>query len=51
VRALATVAMANGTALPPAYFRCMRAGFLLGWPAFLAVVGVFWLMLVKPALW
>jgi uncharacterized membrane protein len=38
-------------ALPPAYHRCMRAWFALGWPAFLAVIATFWLMVTKPALW
>ena len=51
VRQFAAAASATGTPLPPAYFRCMRAWFLLGWPAFLALIGVFWLMLAKPALW
>lgn len=37
--------------LPPLYHRLMRAWFLLGWPAFLALVGVFWLMVSKPDLW
>jgi len=50
-RDLAAAAVAEGSALPPAYFRCMRIWFLLGWPAFLAVVAVFWLMVAKPALW
>jgi uncharacterized membrane protein len=29
----------------------MRTWFLLGRPAFLAVIAVFWLMVAKPALW
>ncbi len=36
--------------LPPAYFACARAWFALGWPAFLGVLGIFYLMLVKPDL-
>jgi uncharacterized membrane protein len=51
IRRLAAEAVANGTALPPEYFRCMRAWFILGWPAFAAVIVVFWLMVAKPALW
>ena len=51
VHRLAAAAAANGSALPPEYFRCMRAWFVLGWPAFVAVVIVFWLMVAKPALW
>lgn len=36
--------------LSPEYFRTMRLWFLLGWPAFLGLVCVFWLMIAKPAL-
>lgn len=36
--------------MPPAYGRCMRWWFALGWPAFLAVIGIFWLMVAKPNL-
>ena len=50
-RDLAAHAAAAGTALPPAYFRAMRAWFVLGWPAFLAVIAIFWLMIAKPVLW
>jgi uncharacterized membrane protein len=32
------------------YFRTMRLWFLLGWPAFLGLLGVFWFMIAKPAL-
>lgn len=51
VRNLAARSLAQGSALPPAYFRCMRIWFAFGWPAFLAVIAVFWLMVAKPALW
>jgi uncharacterized membrane protein len=37
--------------LPADYHRAMRAWFCLGWPAFLALIGVFWLMVSKPDLW
>ena len=50
-RDLANAAAATAAPLPPAYFRVMRMWFLLGWPAFLAVIAVFWLMVAKPALW
>lgn len=50
-RDLATQAMHSGTALPPAYRRAMRAWFVLGWPAFAAVLATYWLMVAKPALW
>lgn len=51
VAAIARACVADGTALPPAYHRAMRAWFLLGWPAFLGLIVVFWLMVAKPALW
>ncbi|MEP6938550.1 MAG: DUF2269 domain-containing protein [Rudaea sp.] len=51
VRDLASRAAASGMPLPPAYFRAMRIWFALGWPAFGAVIAVFWLMVAKPALW
>ena len=51
VRRIAAEAFAAQSPLPPEYFRCMRAWFALGWPAFVAVVVVFWLMVAKPALW
>ncbi len=47
-RDLAQAAVTAGTALPPAYFRVMRWWFWLGWPAFFAVVAIFWLMVFKP---
>lgn len=49
VRALAEAAHRDRTALPAAYFRLMRWWFALGWPAFFALVAVFWLMVAKPA--
>jgi uncharacterized membrane protein len=51
VRDMAHEAVANGTPLPPAYHRAMRQWFTLGWPAFLGLVVVFWLMVAKPELW
>ena len=51
VRDLSAAAAREGTALPLAYHRYMRWWFALGWPAFLAVLGAFWLMIAKPNLW
>jgi uncharacterized membrane protein len=51
VRELAADAAARGTALPERYHRLMRLWFALGWPAFAAVLLIFWLMLRKPSLW
>ena len=45
---LAAQAAAAGTALPGSYYRTMRWWFWLGWPAFLSVMGIFWLMVSKP---
>lgn len=49
MRDLARRAAADGGALPAAYHRCFRYWFLLGWPAFAGVLGVFWLMVAKPS--
>lgn len=39
-----------GTALPPAYHRLYRWWFACGFPAFVAVLAIIWLMLTKPAI-
>lgn len=46
---LAEFALAHEQALPASYFRVMRWWFWLGWPAFLSVIGIFWLMVMKPS--
>lgn len=48
--ALARAAATEGRPLPPGYFRLFRWWFALGWPAFGAVMAIFWLMLNKPEL-
>lgn len=48
MRDLARRAAADGTALPQAYHRLYRIWFACGFPAFFAVIVIFWLMLVKP---
>jgi len=48
---LAQVASEGGAPLGPDYARTIRLWFGLGWPAFAALLGVFWLMIAKPALW
>lgn len=50
LRDIARAAAANGEALPPTYFRLYRVWFACGFPAFFAVIGILWLMLVKPTL-
>lgn len=44
---LAAAAHAAGQPLPAAFARLMRVWFILGWPAFLAVLAIFWLMVRK----
>jgi uncharacterized membrane protein len=49
---LAAEAVASRAAtLPPAYHRAFWIWFWLGWPAFIGLVIVFWLMVAKPTLW
>lgn len=47
-RNLAQQAVKNYKDLPPAYGRIMRWWFWLGWPAFICVIAIFWLMVHKP---
>lgn len=51
MRDLAITAARTGTELPPAYARYYRRWIRLGWPAFLGVLAIFYLMTAKPALW
>lgn len=51
VRALAEEALRGSTRLSSDYFQAMREWFVLGWPAFLSLVVVFVLMVLKPPLW
>ena len=37
------------TPLPPRYRAYMKVWFGLGWPAFIAVIAIFFLMVFKPA--
>ncbi|GFZ82866.1 membrane protein [Elstera cyanobacteriorum] len=41
-------AKAGDTPLPPRYVTYARWWFALGWPAFISVIGIFYLMIVKP---
>ncbi|MGV3458000.1 DUF2269 family protein [Sphingomonas sp.] len=50
-RDLARAALASGQPLGAEYHRAMRLWFILGWPAFLGLTAVFWLMVAKPQLW
>ena len=49
LRDLAARAAADGTPLPPAYWRAFRAWIALGVPALFAFLAIFWLMVAKPA--
>lgn len=49
MRDLATEASATGAALPPDYHRLFRLWFAFGFPAFAAVLAIFWLMIAKPS--
>lgn len=49
-RDLAFLASANQTSLPAEYKKYFRVWWLLGIPAFIALVGVFYLMVNKPEL-
>ncbi|MCD2181840.1 DUF2269 family protein [Rhizobium sp. GN54] len=48
LRDIARVAAADGTPLPPGWHRLYRIWFACGFPAFLSVLGILWLMLEKP---
>ncbi len=50
MRDLATSAARSGELLPPLYFRFYSIWFASGFPAFFAVLGIFWLMLARPAI-
>ena len=48
MRDMAAVAVRTQTPPDPRYYRYMRIWFILGWPAFSALVVVFFLMVFKP---
>jgi uncharacterized membrane protein len=48
LRRLAEEAARHRRGLPDAYFRLFRIWFWCGFPAFAAVLAIFWLMIVKP---
>jgi uncharacterized membrane protein len=51
MRDLAASAEAQGIVLPPQYHRLFWMWFASGFPAFAAVLAIFWLMIARPALW
>jgi uncharacterized membrane protein len=51
MRDLALAALNSGAPLPADYDRYFRYWFILGWPAFAAMIAIFWLMIARPQLW
>jgi uncharacterized membrane protein len=49
LRALAEKAALDGAPPGEEFHRLARRWFLLGWPAFIAVLAIFWLMIARPA--
>ena len=50
LRDLASAAARDGMSLPPAYHRLYPLWFGFGFPAFAAVLAIFWLMIARPEL-
>jgi uncharacterized membrane protein len=50
MRTLANAAVSSGTDLPAAYHRLFWWWFAFGFPAFGAVLAIFWLMIARPAI-
>jgi uncharacterized membrane protein len=50
MREFAIAAHERGEELPEGYHRAMKLWFILGWPAFIELIGVFVLMVLKPSL-
>lgn len=50
LRRIAELAVINGGPLPDAYHKLYRIWFACGFPAFAAVLAIYWLMLARPAI-
>ena len=50
MRRLAEAAAETGAPLPAPYYRLFWTWFAFGFPAFTAVLGIFWLMITRPAI-
>jgi uncharacterized membrane protein len=50
MRDLARAAADQGGPLPQSYYRLFRWWFAFGFPAFAAVLAIFWLMITRPAI-
>ncbi|WP_424942308.1 DUF2269 family protein [Aliiroseovarius crassostreae] len=51
LRDLARGAARDGADLPEQYHRLYRIWFAFGWPAFAAMLAIFWVMNARPDLW
>jgi uncharacterized membrane protein len=51
MRDLAAIAVRERSELPEAYRRLFRWWFAFGFPAFAAVLAIFWLMITRPQTW
>ena len=49
LRELAEAAVRDGAELPPRYHRLFWTWFAFGFPAFAAVLAIFWLMVARPS--
>lgn len=50
MRDLAAAALAEGTPLPPRYHRLFWTWFGFGFPAFAAMLAIYWLMMTRPVI-
>jgi uncharacterized membrane protein len=50
MRDLVAIATATAQPLPCEYYRLFRSWFVFGFPAFAAVLAIFWLMMTRPAM-
>lgn len=48
IRDIAAAAARSGEALPQSYYRLIRTWIAFGFPAFAAVLAIFWLMTARP---
>jgi uncharacterized membrane protein len=51
IHRIAKRALATGQPLGADFQRFTRVWFLLGWPAFISVIAIFWIMVAKPDFW
>jgi len=50
MRNLAQTALAEGAPLPQRYHRLFRTWFIFGFPAFAAMLVIYWLMITRPSI-